>query len=116
MAERFVSIWFPHLLTDTHIAAQPELHDKPVVIAAAERGKVKVKGVNSIALQKDIRTGMVVADCRAILPELTVIHYKERSETVLLEELALWSLRYTPIAAVDGADGLLLDASGCGIA
>jgi len=113
MAERFVSIWFPHLLTDALIASQPELCDKPLAIAAPERGKVKVKGVNSIALQKDIRTGMVVADCRAILPELTVIHYKEGTERILLEELALWSLRYTPVAAVDGPDGLLLDVSGC---
>jgi protein ImuB len=31
----------------------------------------------------------------------------------LLKALALWCIRYTPITAVDGADGLILDASGC---
>jgi protein ImuB len=113
MAKRFVSIWFPHLLADDYSCLQPELKATPVVIAASERGRMKIKGVNNMAHQKGIMPGMVVADCRAIFPNLKVIPYKDGHEKKLLEELALWCLRYTPVAAINEPDGLLLDASGC---
>ncbi len=113
MAKRYVAIWFPWLLTDAHTLAQPDCATLPVAIAAAEKGRMKIKGVNSIASLKGILKGMVVADCRAILPELEVIAYEENKENLLLEELALWCLRYTPVVAIDAPDGLLLDVSGC---
>jgi protein ImuB len=113
MGSRFVSIWFPYLLTDDYGNSQPDLIAMPLAIAAPERGRMKIKGVNNKAHQKGINVGMVVADCRAIFPGLKVVPYKEGSEKDLLNELALWCLRYTPIASIDEPDGLLLDASGC---
>jgi protein ImuB len=113
MDKRFVSIWFPHLLTDAHCRNQPEHKAVPLAIAAPERGRMKIKGVNNIAKQKGIDQGMVVADCRAIFPGLEVISYQEDIEKQLLCELSLWCIRYTPVVAIDPLDGLLLDVSGC---
>lgn len=95
------------------VRCYPELRDVPFVLASPERGRMVVKAVNNIAYDKGIRTGMVVADCRAILPGLQVFDDKPGKTENFLHALAEWCLRYTPIAAVDLPDGLVLDVSGC---
>jgi protein ImuB len=56
---------------------------------------------------------MVVADCKAIVPELQLLEYDPDQPRKLLMALAQWCMRYTPVVAVDLPDGLLFDASGC---
>ena len=70
MQKRFVAIWFRYLTTDTMICEQPELWDTPFVLAAPARGRMAIKEANFAAQAKGIYAGMVVADCRAILPTL----------------------------------------------
>lgn len=113
MSKRFVSIWFRHLTTDWLTRRRPELKDVPFVFAAPERGRMVVKAVNPIAAASGISTGMVVADGRAILPSLQVFDDQHGKDITLLTALAEWCIRYTPIAAIDPPDGLILEASGC---
>ncbi len=113
MSKRFVAIWFRHLTTDRMIRRRPDLGDVPFVLAASERGRMMVKAASAPANARGICAGMVVADCRAILPTLQVLDEEPGMEEKLLTALAEWCLRYTPIAAVDLPDGLILDASGC---
>jgi protein ImuB len=56
---------------------------------------------------------MVVADARAIFPSLVVLDNEPGITRQALLALAEWCLRYTPTVALDAADGLLLDATGC---
>jgi len=95
------------------IRRRPELKDAAFVFAAPEHGRMIVKAVSIIAQQKGISTGMVVADCRAILPSLQVFDDKPELPNKLLHGLAEWCIRYTPVVAIDGSDGLMLDVSGC---
>ncbi len=113
MSKRYVAIWFRHLTTDWHIRRKPELRDAPFVLAAPEHGRAVVKAVSIKAQVQGISTGMVVADCRAILPQLQVFDHQPELAHKLLLALAEWCIRFTPAAAVDGEDGLILDASGC---
>lgn len=113
MAKRFVSIWFPHLITDRQIRRQPELREVPFVFAAPERGRMIVKAASHIARANGIHTGMAVADCRAILPGLQVFDDTPGRAEQLLNALAEWCIRFTPEPAVDMPDGLILDVSGC---
>lgn len=83
------------------------------MLAASERGRVVVKAASDVAQGKGITAGMVVADCRAILPTLQVFDAIEGQAEKLLYALAEWSLRYTPVVSVDLPDGLVLDISGC---
>src|SRR5690349_10161503 len=99
MAKRFVAIWFCHLMADWIVRRNPHLARVPFVLAAPERGRMIIKAVNAIAQQKGIYTEMVVADCRAILPGLQVFDYKAEQKEKLLNALAEWCIRYTPIAA-----------------
>ena len=92
---------------------QPELQNIPFVLAAPERGRMVIKAANKKAEESGIYTGMVVADCRAILPALQVFDDTPESGNTLLNALAEWCLRYTPAVAVDLPDGLILDVSGC---
>ena len=113
MGKRYVAIWYRHLLTDWITRRQPVLKDVPFVMAAPERGRMIVKAANPIAKKEGIDVNMVVADCRAVLPTLQVFDYKEGLAEQLLTALAEWCIRFTPIAAIDQPDGLILDATGC---
>jgi protein ImuB len=57
--------------------------------------------------------GQALADAQAICPGLVLRPADPQAEAELLERLALWCLRWTPLAAVDGTDGLLLEITGC---
>lgn len=56
---------------------------------------------------------MGLADARAMHPALDVAEADPEAERRLLEGLADWCDRYTPLVALDGADGLVLDITGC---
>lgn len=107
-----VAIWFTDLMTDWTLRRQPELKDVPFALAMLERNRRLVKAVNEPARQKGAFAGMVVADCKALVPDLQVLDYLPEQPQKLLMALAEWCIRFTPCVAID-ADGLLLDASGC---
>ncbi len=109
---RIVIIWFPNLMTDRMLRRQPELKEVPFVLAANEKGRRIVKAVNTVAQEKGIFTEMVVADCRALVPELELFDFDEKEPKKLLLALAEWCIRYTPCVSID-EDSLILDASGC---
>ncbi len=113
MRKRFASIWLRYLMTDRMVLQRPELHDVPFVLAAPTHGRMVVTAANPLAESQGISPGMVVADAKAFLPGLEVIDDRPGLAGKLLEALGLWCLRYTPFAAVDPPDGLLLDTSGC---
>ncbi|MCF3109557.1 DNA polymerase Y family protein [Niabella sp. CC-SYL272] len=110
---RYLSIWFPNLVAERGIRLRPELKPLAFVVAVPQRGRMLVKAASPVALKKGINPGMVVADARAMLPELKIFHDKPGVEQKLLHTLAEWSLRFTPVVALDLPDGLLLDISGC---
>lgn len=113
MSSRFVAIWFRRLIPDWHVRRQPALRDVPFVTAAAEHGRMIVRSASREAQSQGIEMGAVVADARAILPHLLVLDEQPRLAQKTLAALAEWCLRYTPVAAVDEPDGLVLDAGGC---
>ena len=110
---RYVSISFPYLLTDYVARKQPEFREKPFVLASRQRGRMVIDAVSAGAAKKGIHTGMVLADCKAIFPELEMLESEPGRAEKLLKALAEWSILYTPFAAVDLPDGLILDSSGC---
>ena len=56
---------------------------------------------------------MTLADARALVPGLCVRPAEPLRAARALEALADWALRFTPWVATSGADGLMLDVSGC---
>jgi protein ImuB len=113
MSKRFISIWFPYLTTDWHVRKQPFLKDKPFVLKAIVRNRVVITAANSLALSQGIRKNMVLADAKALYPSLHVIDDKPTLTTQLPDRIAEWCIRFTPSAAADYPNGIILDATGC---
>ena len=55
---------------------------------------------------------MGLADARAMIPTLAVADEDPNADLTLLDEIADWAERYTPLVA-RGSDGLMLDITGC---
>ncbi|MGV3459729.1 MAG: Y-family DNA polymerase [Flavobacterium sp.] len=110
---RFASIAFPFLLTEYAARKKPALHGQPFVMASRQRGRMVIDAVSAAAAKKGIHPGMVLADCKAIFPELEMLEAEAGKAEKLLQALAEWGIMYTPSVAVDLPDGLTLDITGC---
>ncbi|HEX6915789.1 MAG TPA: DNA polymerase Y family protein [Chitinophagaceae bacterium] len=113
MTKRFISIWFPYLSTDRYALRDPALHHTAFVLRAASHGRMLVTAANAIARSKGVYPGMALADARAFLPSLRAFDDQPGVNEKLLHRMAEWCIRFTPAAAVDLPDGIILDASGC---
>lgn len=113
MAKRFVSIWFPHLVTDWHACKQPSLKKVAFVVKTLSQNRMIITAVNPLAAMQGISTGLLLADARALIPSLHAIDDKPGLASQLLQRVAEWCIRFTPFAAPDLPNGILLDATGC---
>lgn len=113
MAKRFVSIWFPNLATDWFTLRQPQLGNTAFVLSAPSLGRMVVTAANALAETQGIYRGMGLADARAIIPGLQVLDDKPDLSDKLLKRIAEWCIRFTPLAAIDSPDGIVLDVTGC---
>ena len=111
--KRYVYIWFRHLMTNRYVRKYPEYETRVFVLAANRSGRRVVTASSARAESLGIQTGMVIADVRAMYPALEVIEDPGFSPEKLLEALAEWAIRFTPVTAIDPPDGILLDATGC---
>ena len=66
-----------------------------------------------IAERRGIRLGAEPRRCARRGPDLVVAEADEAADRALLEEIADWCDRYTPLVALDPPHGLFLDISGC---
>src|SRR4029079_19600694 len=57
--------------------------------------------------------GMGLAEAGAMYPGLAAADADMEADAALLEAVADWCDRYTPLAGLDAPDGLLLDLPGC---
>ena len=55
---------------------------------------------------------MALASARAMVRDLNVVEAEPSADARLLAQIADWCDRFTPFAAIDGLDGLLLDVTG----
>ncbi len=60
-----------------------------------------------------MQPGLPLADARARFPQLHVIEAEPQHDQALLEALADWCLRYTPLTALSQSRGIMLDITGC---
>lgn len=113
MSKRFLSIWLPYAGTDWHRVKHPEFRNCPLVLSEPSHGKMIVAAPDHLARKQGIYKGMAVADARAIIPSLKVIDHKPRLLPKLFQAMAEWCIRFSPVVAIDGTEGLLLDVTGC---
>jgi protein ImuB len=106
-----LSLWLPRFATDRirrlrDVAA-------PLVIAGRRGNADVLTAIDEAAERLGLSTGLALAQARAMHPALDVVPEDAGADSELLETIADWCLRYTPLVACDAPDGLLLDISGC---
>ncbi len=74
---------------------------------------MRLVALNETAFRVGLSRGQAPAEARAIYPMLEVVEEDPGADARLLAEIADWTDRYTPLVALDGVDGLMLDITGC---
>ena len=75
---------------------------------------MRLGSLNGAAIKAGLYAGMTLADARAVVPGLAAAPLSPAADKKALRALARWCGRYSPWTATDGADGMVMDVSGCG--
>jgi protein ImuB len=84
----------------------------PLVLVGRTGRRREVVAVNTAAIQAGLRVGMPATKAQALVKELVIHHADPAAESEALERIAVWTLRYSPVVAVDEPDGIIVDATG----
>jgi protein ImuB len=109
---RFLSLWLPRLATDRTRRLNGVDRRAPLAAVAKVNNAERLVCVDAEAARLGLTVGLSLADARARHPNLVAVESAPMEEARLLERLCDWCSRFTPLAALDCADGLMLDISG----
>ena len=109
---RFLSLWLPHLSTDRARRLNAIDGRSALATVATIANARRLVDVDANAVKLALSPGLTLADARARHPALVVAEADPVKEAKLLERLADACARFTPLVALDGPDGLMLDVSG----
>lgn len=118
--QRILSLWFPYLSTERiwrHRLGRAWRDNgaalRPLVISHQDNNTRRIAALDKRAEALGLRPGMGIADAQAMHPTIEIVEADRDADRQLLESLADWCDRYTPLVALDGNDGLFLDITGC---
>ncbi len=110
---RYLALWFPHLATDRLIRNGVRQGEAPLVVTDKVQGAMRLMACDARAQALGLRPGLTLSDARARVPLLMVEPADLAADRIFLGKLAELCDLFTPLFAIDGADGLLLDITGC---
>lgn len=110
---RMLAIYFPNLLCDYLATRKPELKDKVYVFTISKANRIMVTAASREAERQGVFASMVLADAKAVIPDILAFDDKVDFNKKLLIRIAKWAIRYSPTVAIDLPDGIILDTSGC---
>jgi protein ImuB len=111
---RVVSIYLPDLSTDRIRRADPSIPVEQAIAVIARSGSKRWVAAADVSARKaGVRTGMAAAKAQALFQGLMLVDADPVADAEALERIALWALtQYSPIVAVDGTDGIVMDTEG----
>lgn len=86
---------------------------RPCVVVGKLNNALQITAPNDAAVKIGLEAGLPLANARAVCPDVQVFDADAAADTKLLEAIANWCDRFTPLVALDPPHGLLLDISGC---
>ncbi len=101
----------PHLAIERWAKASDSAPDAPVVLTVEGTHGLIIHAVTRTAAERGARPGARLTDARALDPALVAIPADPPGDAALVERLAHWAVRWSPLVEVDG-DGLRFGASG----
>ncbi len=73
---------------------------------------MRIVALDRRALSLGLMPGMMLADARAQVPDLAAVDHDPLADDRLLERIADFADRYTPLVAIDSPEGITLDITG----
>jgi protein ImuB len=119
---RILSLWLPRLPIDRikrKLAcsgvsqAEKTADSAPSIVVIKESNALKIHALDDAAAKLGLDIGLPLANARAICPDLRVFDADEAADAEMLDNIADWCDRFTPLVALDSPHGLYLDITGC---
>ncbi|HEX4026181.1 MAG TPA: hypothetical protein VHX18_01085 [Rhizomicrobium sp.] len=110
--ERILALWLPRLPTDRLIRKHGARFDAPLVISQKANNTLTVYALEARAQKLGLTKGQPLANARAMVQPLAIMGCDEKADAALLESIADWCDRFTPLVSLDAPDGLFLDITG----
>ncbi|HMN85435.1 MAG TPA: DNA polymerase Y family protein, partial [Bauldia sp.] len=76
------------------------------------KNALRLVALDAMAERLGLQRGQPLADARAMIPGLEAAEEDGAADDALLERIADWAERYTPLVALDPPHGLMLDITG----
>lgn len=111
---RVVSIYLPDLPTDRIRRADPSISPEQAIAVISRSGSKRWVSAADLAARKaGVHVGMPAAKAQALFRGLMLVDADLAADASALERITLWALTiYSPIVAVDGRDGIVMDTEG----
>ena len=90
-----------------------KLDDAPLILVEKERGALRIAALDRQARRSGLQINMMLAAARARVPELRVAAMDRRADAEFLARCVGVGEFFTPLVAIQGDDGLILDITGC---
>ncbi len=113
-ARRILAIWCARLSVDrwrlTHALEAGEGADaEPTALITETAHGPRIDAVNDAARTAGAQPGTMLADARALCPQIKVAPSDTAGDLDFLEKLSIWAQRWGPWSALDRPDGVLVD-------
>jgi protein ImuB len=102
----------PHLAIERWAKSSDCAPEAPVVLTVEGAHGPIIHAVTEAAAERGARPGARLTDARALDPALIVVPADPEGDAALVNRLARWAGRWSPLIEVDEPDGLRLDVTG----
>src|SRR5689334_16751477 len=109
---RILALWLPRLPTDRLTRKNCAPSKTPLIVSHKTNNALYVYALEARAEVLGLYKGQPLANARAMVQPLNIVTADEKADAALLEKIADWCDRFTPLVTLDPPDGLLLDITG----
>jgi len=111
--KRILCIWLPSLAIERWAKTSSDYApDSPIVLTIEGAHGPVLYAVSKAARERGARVGARLTDARALDPQFIAVPADPAGDSALLERLARWAMRWSPLVEVDEPDALRLDVTG----
>ncbi|WP_423142690.1 DUF6504 family protein [Parablastomonas sp. CN1-191] len=112
-----MAVWCARLAIDRWrlvegIAAGQGADAAPLTLIAETAHGPRIAAANTAAMAAGALAGMMLADARAVCPDIATAPSDPAGDLAFLEGLAVWAQRWGPWSALDPPDGVVIDVTG----
>jgi protein ImuB len=110
---RYLALNLPWLPAERAITSGIAPPDRPFVLVEKHCGAQRIAALSPRTIPLGLEPGLPLADARGRVPDLLAFPYDAQTDRQALDRLVRQCITYTPSAAAEPPQGLMLDITGC---